>query len=128
MHVCAIHNIYRASSLTVISNISLDCNLGASSITVFATDPNSETLEYALNGSNYQSSNTFTTIPNGNYTVAVRNTISSCVVAQSFTVDCFPIINITPQAPPPAPAICAMPLLILPLMAALPPTLIMEQR
>ena len=84
----------------VISNISLDCNLGASSITVFATDPNSETLEYALNGSNYQSSSTFTTIPNGNYTVIVRNTTSSCVVAQNFTVDCFPIINITPTTTP----------------------------
>ncbi|MBK9462136.1 MAG: hypothetical protein IPN94_22635 [Sphingobacteriales bacterium] len=84
----------------VISNISLDCNLGASSITVFATDPNSETLEYALNGSNYQTSNTFTTIPNGNYTVAVRNATSSCVVAQSFIVDCFPIINITANTTP----------------------------
>lgn len=79
----------------VISNISLDCNLGASSITVFATDPNGETLEYALNGSNYQSSNIFTTIPNGNYSVLVRNTISGCIVAQNFTVNCFPIINIT---------------------------------
>lgn len=84
----------------VISNILLDCNLGASSITVFATDPNGETLEYALNGSNYQSSNTFTTIPNGNYTVAVRNTNSSCVVTESFVVDCFPIINITPTSTP----------------------------
>ncbi|MBK9459756.1 MAG: SprB repeat-containing protein [Sphingobacteriales bacterium] len=84
----------------VISNISLDCNLGASSITVFATDPNGETLEYALTVSNYQSSNTFTTIPNGNYSVLVRNTISSCVIAQNFTVDCFPIINITPTTTP----------------------------
>ena len=80
-----------ATGSPIISNISLDCNLGATSITVFATDPNSEPLEYALNGSNYQTSNTFTTIPDGVYTVIVRNTISNCITAQNYTVNCFPI-------------------------------------
>lgn len=60
---------------------------------------NGSPLEYSLNGGSYQSSNIYTSLTPGNYTVTVRNTNTGCISMMATAV-----INPVPQ-PPAAPVI-----------------------
>lgn len=60
---------------------------------------NGSPLEYSLNGGSYQSSNVYSSLPPGNYTVTVRNTSTGCISMTATAV-----INPVPQ-PPAAPVI-----------------------
>jgi gliding motility-associated-like protein len=60
---------------------------------------NGSPLEYSLNGGSYQSSNIYTSLAPGNYTVTVRNTNTGCI-SMTATAVIYP-----PPSPPLAPVI-----------------------
>lgn len=65
--------------------------------TIEVTAPLGATLEYSIDGANYQTSTTFTGVTSGTYNVTVRNTVGSCVsTATSVTINVAPTTPATP--------------------------------
>ncbi|MBS4064552.1 MAG: gliding motility-associated C-terminal domain-containing protein [Chitinophagaceae bacterium] len=78
--------------------------------TVTVTTPTGSSFEYSINGSNYQSSNQFSNISQGNYSLTVRNIANGCVsVPLSFTVNTPPAIPSAPQVSPITQPNCTVP-------------------
>ncbi|HEX4958013.1 MAG TPA: LamG-like jellyroll fold domain-containing protein [Lacibacter sp.] len=76
-----------------------DCTSAFGTVTV--TTPTGTGFEYSINGSNYQTSNQFSNISQGNYSLTVRNSANGCVsVPSPFTVNTPPAIPSAPQISP----------------------------
>ncbi|MCG2612610.1 gliding motility-associated C-terminal domain-containing protein, partial [Flavobacterium sp. SM15] len=65
--------------------------------TIVVTAPTGATLEYSVNGMNYQSTMIFTGLASGNYNVTVRDTVTGCV--SSATVVTVNPLPANPAAP-----------------------------
>ncbi|MBX2846305.1 MAG: hypothetical protein KTR13_08835, partial [Saprospiraceae bacterium] len=78
------------------------CNDDTGQITVFATGSN---LSYSIDGDNFQSSNVFTDLQHGNYTVTIRNT-TGC---QRFEVANVPLSGIDIHSIDRTPSTCDTP-------------------
>ena len=79
------------------------CTVTTGTITV--NTPTGVNLEYSISGTNYQSSNIFTTVANGSYNVTARNTVTGCVSTATIAV-----VNAAPAAPAqPAASVTAQP-------------------
>lgn len=85
-------------AVPVINHVQVNClgNYSHIVVTASSTDP----ISYSFNGTSYQSSATFDSLPGGNYTLYVKNTVSNCVVTLAVHIpNCNcpnePVINIT---------------------------------
>jgi hypothetical protein len=65
------------SEKPVITHVQVNCFGSTATVTISATSATG-TLSYSLDGTNYQASNEFTTVGQGNYTVHVKNGTSNC--------------------------------------------------
>ena len=82
---------YSISDITASNQ--LDCTPGNMTLTIVATKPANVTLQYSLDGVNWQSSNQFTNRSIGNYTAYVRET-TNCIVTFQKLVEEFEPINL----------------------------------
>jgi gliding motility-associated-like protein len=79
----------------VIANLTHPTCTAAGSFSI--SSPIGNDLEYSINGTNYQTSPTFTNLPTGNYTITVRFRVSLCVSdATPVTINAIPPNPSTP--------------------------------
>ncbi|SEQ03010.1 Ig-like domain-containing protein [Flavobacterium urocaniciphilum] len=63
--------------------------------TIEVTAPTGANLEYSIDGTNYQTSTTFTGVTSGTYNVTVKNTVAGCISSAASVT-----INVAPTTPP----------------------------
>ena len=66
----------------------VDCSLGAGNAVITVTSPTGGGIEYSLNGGAFQTSNIYTGVANGTYTITVRNSSGCTSTGSSFSVSC----------------------------------------
>lgn len=67
--------VYAAPITPTVTTTSADCSVSNGSITVTSTTG----VTYSIDGTNYVSSNVFSGLPSGSYSVTVKNTTTGCV-------------------------------------------------
>ncbi len=73
------------------------CSVSTGTITV--TAPTGANIQYSIDGTNYQTSGTFTGVASGTYNVTAKNTTNTCVsTATSVTVNTAPSVPAAPTA------------------------------
>ena len=85
-----------------IPTINTSCSAGAGTITVTAqSQPAANGVEYSINGTTFQSSNVFTGVSNGTYTITVRDLVTGCTNTKTVTVTCpaCPTVTATNSGP-----------------------------
>ncbi len=99
--VCVELDIYYPLGCTVYPTINAantTCTAGAGSgqITVNASITNGNTLAYSLDGNTYQSSNVFSNLNNGTYTIYVRDNTTNCTSQQTgIVINCNTVCSIS---------------------------------
>lgn len=68
-----------------LNSVNTNCiaGLGSGEISINASISNGNTLEYSIDGTNFQTSNVFSNLANGNYTVYVKDQMFNCLTNQS---------------------------------------------
>jgi gliding motility-associated-like protein/uncharacterized repeat protein (TIGR01451 family) len=74
------------NGLTASAVLTTDCNLSNGSIVVSSVTGGSAPYEYSINGTTWQTSNLFTNLAPGAYTLSVRNAGSSCTYTNPSTI------------------------------------------
>ncbi len=85
--VIAKYNLFYPNACTpapVIASVTTDCTGGAGTgtITVNASIANGNTLQYSINGVNFQTSNVFTGLNDGVYSVYVMDPVNNCSIQE----------------------------------------------
>ena len=66
----------------------VDCSLGAGNAVITVNSLGGAGIEYSLNGGTFQTSNVFTGVANGTYTITVRNSAGCTSTGAPFSVSC----------------------------------------